>query len=205
MEVFGNINCNLKHCNKCLDSGYAWVTSCSHIFCNEDGEKLFQDVLICPICMKELDSKSELVRIQLKPTEHYRNMILCGQRPEVILDICNKGLSFWFAQIKQQNDYMKHIVEKEREKRLNSENCESNSLFLIKQMQSKQDELKRENEMLKKIICEKFSALQKQNTNQNLVDINNNNNNNNTNQMLRMVSSSEKSNEINNIISRNLF
>jgi E3 ubiquitin-protein ligase CCNP1IP1 len=162
MEIFGNLTCNLRRCNKCLDTGYAWVTSCSHIFCNEDGEKLFQNNLTCPICLKLLDSKTELIRIQLKPNEQYRNMILCGQRPETIFDICSKGLSFWFSQIKQQNDYLKHVIEKEREKRLQSESLESNCHFLIKQMQSKQEELKRENESLKKIIMEKFSTFQKQ-------------------------------------------
>jgi hypothetical protein len=89
-------------------------------------------------------------------------MILCGQRPETIFDICSKGLSFWFSQIKQQNDYLKHVIEKEREKRLQSESLESNCHFLIKQMQSKQEELKRENKSLKKIIMEKFSTIQKQ-------------------------------------------
>ena len=191
METFGNLTCNLRRCNKCLDSGYAWVTACAHIFCNEDGEKLFQVAVTCPICLKELDSKSGLIRIQLKPTEQYRNMILCGQRPETIFDICSKGLSFWFSQIKQQNDYMKHLIEKEREKRLNSENLESNSQFLIKQMQTKQDELRRENEQLKKIIVEKLSTIQQRQSevsSSNKYDSNNN----------RILSSNMNSHDYNN-------
>lgn len=31
------LRCNFKHCRKCID-GMAWVTACSHIFCDEDGE-----------------------------------------------------------------------------------------------------------------------------------------------------------------------
>ena len=31
--------CNLKKCRKVLSSGQVWVTSCSHLFCAEDGER----------------------------------------------------------------------------------------------------------------------------------------------------------------------
>lgn len=155
MEKFGNIYCNLRTCNRCLDDGYAWITVCSHVFCNEDGEKLFKVSLSCPLCLKELDSKTDLVRIKLKPTEQYCNMILCGQRPEVILDICSKGLAFWFNQMTQQSDYIKYMADTEREKRLAIEKIESDSQLLFKKMQAKHDELKKENEYLKKLFLEK--------------------------------------------------
>ncbi len=208
MEFFGYIYCNLKNCNKCLESGYAWVTACSHIFCNEDGEKIFQNTLTCPICLKELDSKTELVRMQLKPTEQYRNMILCGLRPELIMDISTKGLSFWFSQLKQQNDFMRHIIEKEREKRLNLENSESDTHFLVKKLQNKLDESKKENDYLKRIILEKFSSSQKPAALNMNIDSNNNNNNNNKlspETLTRMVNLCDGSNLNTNHQNRNLF
>lgn len=31
------LRCNFKHCRKAIE-GMAWVTACSHVFCDEDGE-----------------------------------------------------------------------------------------------------------------------------------------------------------------------
>ena len=33
-----SLRCNFKKCRKVLSAGQAWVTSCSHLFCPEDGE-----------------------------------------------------------------------------------------------------------------------------------------------------------------------
>ena len=150
MSEEGELYCNLRACHKCLNDGYAWITSCSHIFCIEDGEKVFQNSLICPVCQKELDAKIDLIRIKLTPSDLYRNMILCGIKPSVIFDICQKGIQFWFNQQKQEINYLNYMIEKEREKRLRTETVESNSEYRLKQMQVKNDELKKENENLKK-------------------------------------------------------
>lgn len=55
--------CNYKMCRKPLSTGMAWTTSCSHIFCNEDGEnilgKIFYftitDVLIDAVYYENID------------------------------------------------------------------------------------------------------------------------------------------------------
>lgn len=153
-----DLYCNEKTCHKCLNDGYAWITTCSHIFCAEDGDRLFQNSPKCPSCAKELDAKSDLIRIKLNPSEQYRNMILCGQRPSVILQICHKAISFWFSQIKQENDYYKHLADRERDKRLQAEKNESDGDFINKQMQQTLDDLKKENEKLKSALCQAISC-----------------------------------------------
>lgn len=41
--------CNMKGCRKGI-SGKAYVTSCSHVFCEEDGQKQFNRAMVCPAC-----------------------------------------------------------------------------------------------------------------------------------------------------------
>jgi E3 ubiquitin-protein ligase CCNP1IP1 len=149
MSAYGDIYCNFRQCHKLLNDGYAWITSCYHIYCSEDGEKYFSQTNICPTCSKELDSKIDLIRIRLRPTEPYKNLILCGQNPNTIMEICLNGFKFWTNQLKQENDYTQYLLEREREKRLSSETNEASYEYRLKQMQKLVDELKKENELLK--------------------------------------------------------
>jgi hypothetical protein len=156
MQCEGNIYCNLRSCYKVLDQGYAYTTSCWHIFCAEDGEKIFKTLLKCPCCNKKLDSKQDLQRIKLNPNEITRKMILCGQRPHVVMEICSNAIAFWLNQLKEENDFTKYMIEKEREKRLSSEKfVESDSYFKFKQLQTTIDELKSENDCLKQQLADK--------------------------------------------------
>jgi hypothetical protein len=159
MECEGNIYCNLRSCYKLLDQGFAYITSCWHIFCAEDGEKIFKTLLKCPCCNRKLDSKQDLQRIRLNPNEIFRKMILCGQRPHVIMEICSNAIGFWLNQLREENDFTKYMIEKEQEKRLTSEKfVESEAYFKFKQMQTQIDELKSENDSLKQQLGEKKSS-----------------------------------------------
>jgi hypothetical protein len=74
------------------------------------------------------------------------------------MEICSNAISFWLNQLKQENDFTKYMIEKEREKRLSSEKfVESDSYYKLKQLQAKIDELKNENVALKQLLAEKTS------------------------------------------------
>ncbi|XP_035685440.1 E3 ubiquitin-protein ligase CCNB1IP1-like [Branchiostoma floridae] len=48
--------CNFKKCRKRL-TAFAWVTSCSHIFCDDDGTREFNKCYTCPACETSLSDK----------------------------------------------------------------------------------------------------------------------------------------------------
>lgn len=107
--------CNFKKCRKRLNT-FAWVTSCSHIFCDEDGTKEFNKCYKCPACETRLATNLDIIRIDLQPSEQYKSMVLAGQKPEVIMEICTRALSFWTYQAHQEMTYQEHVTEKVKDK-----------------------------------------------------------------------------------------
>lgn len=90
--------CNYRRCRLKL-SGYAWVTACSHIFCDQHGSGEFsRSPAICPACNSTLSGKLDIVRTELSPSEEYKAMVLAGLRPEIVLDISSRALAFWTYQ-----------------------------------------------------------------------------------------------------------
>ncbi|RZF32609.1 hypothetical protein LSTR_LSTR011056 [Laodelphax striatellus] len=89
--------CNYKKCRNPINS-YAWVTSCSHAFCDnhsheqEWGRK-------CAACDSVFNGKYDIVKADLNPSEEFKSMILAGLRPEIILDIASRAISFWSHQM----------------------------------------------------------------------------------------------------------
>lgn len=91
--------CNYRKCRIRL-SGYAWVTACSHIFCDQHGSGEFsRSPAICPACNSTLSGKLDIVRTELSPSEEYKAMVLAGLRPEIVLDISSRALAFWTYQV----------------------------------------------------------------------------------------------------------
>ncbi|XP_064616518.1 E3 ubiquitin-protein ligase CCNB1IP1-like isoform X2 [Liolophura sinensis] len=111
----GELVCNFKKCRKRL-SGYAWVSSCSHIFCDEDGTREFNKAYTCPACESNLSGKFDIVRIDLQPSEQYKSMVLAGQKPEVVMEVCTRALSFWTYQAHQERTYQEFLASKAKEK-----------------------------------------------------------------------------------------
>ncbi|KAG0413059.1 hypothetical protein HPB47_009824 [Ixodes persulcatus] len=63
-----------------------------------------------------LPGKFDLVRVDLEPTEQYRSMVLAGQRPETIVDVCSRALGFWSYQVAQQLGQQEASLERSRRK-----------------------------------------------------------------------------------------
>ncbi|XP_043541150.1 E3 ubiquitin-protein ligase CCNB1IP1 [Chiloscyllium plagiosum] len=90
--------CNFAKCRAKL-SGFAWVTACSHVFCDQHGSGEFsRSPALCPACQSALAGKLDIVRTELSPSEEYKAMVLSGLRPELILDIASRALAFWTYQ-----------------------------------------------------------------------------------------------------------
>ncbi|KAM4809236.1 E3 ubiquitin-protein ligase CCNB1IP1 [Rhinophrynus dorsalis] len=104
--------CNYRKCRVKL-SGYAWVTACSHIFCDQHGSGEFsRSPAVCPACNSTLSGKLDIVRTELSPSEEYKAMLLAGLRPEIVLDICSRALAFWTYQVYQERLYQEYTYSK---------------------------------------------------------------------------------------------
>ncbi|PWA28903.1 hypothetical protein CCH79_00012902 [Gambusia affinis] len=120
--------CNYPKCRAKL-SGFAWVTSCSHVFCDQHGSGEFsRSPAICPACSTALSGKLDIVRTELSPTEEYKAMVLAGLRPDIVLDISSRALAFWSYQVHQERMYQEYSLSradtqlKQMEKVLNQQN-----------------------------------------------------------------------------------
>lgn len=93
------LQCNFHKCRVKL-CGFAWVTACSHIFCDQHGSVEFSRTpAICPACSSVLSGKLDVLRTELVPSEQYKSMVLVGLPPETILDISHKAMTFWTYQV----------------------------------------------------------------------------------------------------------
>lgn len=91
--------CNFPKCRIKL-SGFAWVTACSHVFCDQHGSGEFsRSPTICPACSSALSGKLDIIRTELSPSEDYKAMVLAGLRPDIVLEISSRALNFWTYQV----------------------------------------------------------------------------------------------------------
>ncbi|KAG0377763.1 hypothetical protein BGX24_005504 [Mortierella sp. AD032] len=101
-----DLKCNLLTCRSTLSSlGKACVTTCSHIFCVGCANKAFDIALVCPACETSLTQQDDIVFVDLNPSQEYRSSILSGLRPEIIMEICTRAISFWTYQTSQEAKY----------------------------------------------------------------------------------------------------
>uniref|UniRef100_A0A8C7YE59 Cyclin B1 interacting protein 1 n=1 Tax=Oryzias sinensis TaxID=183150 RepID=A0A8C7YE59_9TELE len=104
--------CNFPKCRSKL-SGFAWVTACSHVFCDQHGSGEFsRSPATCPACSSALSGKLDIVRTELSPSEEYKAMVLAGLRPDVVLDICARALAFWSYQVHQERMYQEYSLSR---------------------------------------------------------------------------------------------
>ncbi|XP_060887147.1 E3 ubiquitin-protein ligase CCNB1IP1 [Labrus mixtus] len=120
--------CNYPKCRTKL-SGFAWVTACSHVFCDQHGSGEFsRSPAICPACSSALSGKLDIVRTELSPSEEYKAMVLAGLRPDIVLDISTRALAFWSYQVHQERMYQEYsfsraeVQLKQMEKMLSQQN-----------------------------------------------------------------------------------
>lgn len=111
--------CNFRKCRRSLSS-QAWVTTCSHAFCIEHGKKEFKrnadNALNCPACGSELRDKFDVIQADLKPTETFKSIVLAGMKPDTIMDVAMRAMSFWSYQVEQETLYQESMAKHAREK-----------------------------------------------------------------------------------------
>ncbi|XP_023930701.1 E3 ubiquitin-protein ligase CCNB1IP1 isoform X2 [Lingula anatina] len=111
----GELKCNFKKCRKGLNA-IAYVTSCSHIFCDEDGTREFAKILQCPACETSLPNKHDILRIDLHPPEQYKSMVLAGQKPDTVVEVMSRAISFWTYQTDIERSHLERMAAQAKEK-----------------------------------------------------------------------------------------
>ncbi len=69
-SIWMNLTCNIASCRRKLVSCSAYVTSCSHMFCEKCGERMAAEENIkCGVCNEYLPAKLDLLRIHTDPSD----------------------------------------------------------------------------------------------------------------------------------------
>lgn len=88
--------CNYKKCHKLLTT-FAWVTSCSHVFCEEHGNKAFEQDKKCPACGLDLCKDYDVVKTNLNPSEEFKSVsFICISEVFCVFDLhIDKDMNFY--------------------------------------------------------------------------------------------------------------
>ncbi|XP_052748853.1 E3 ubiquitin-protein ligase CCNB1IP1-like [Galleria mellonella] len=167
--------CNFRKCRRSL-SDHAWVTTCSHAFCIEHGQREFkrnaENSLTCPACGSELRDKFDVIQADLKPCETFKSIVLAGLKPDAIMDVAMRAMSFWAYQIEQETLYQESMASHAREKLQCLEEVNNLNLQKIKaeletykrkiaSVQEEYNKKRRQTEELKARLEEKSRKIQK--------------------------------------------
>ncbi|KAH7916154.1 hypothetical protein BJ138DRAFT_689197 [Hygrophoropsis aurantiaca] len=104
-----DLKCNRLTCRKALIDK-AVVTTCSHIFCVECANELFNAGRFCPACETILTEPDDVVVCSLHPSNDYKTSVLSGLSPSIVVEICSRALSFWQYQIHQENSFQQAVT-----------------------------------------------------------------------------------------------
>ncbi|KZT74549.1 hypothetical protein DAEQUDRAFT_197953 [Daedalea quercina L-15889] len=110
-----NLKCNRLTCRKALTEK-AVVTTCSHIFCVDCANELFNASRLCPACETSLTEPDDVVVCSLHPSNDYKTSVLSGLNPTIILEICSRAMSFWQYQVHQEASFQHAVYRNVNEK-----------------------------------------------------------------------------------------
>ncbi|CAH9096124.1 unnamed protein product [Cuscuta europaea] len=105
-------------CNACWREleGQAISTTCGHIFCTEDADKILSTDAACPICSQVL-SKSLMKPVDINPSEDWINMAIVGVAPQMLMESAYRSVAFYIGQKELEMDFkMNKIVTQCRQK-----------------------------------------------------------------------------------------
>ncbi|KAJ7781538.1 hypothetical protein B0H16DRAFT_1498731 [Mycena metata] len=110
-----DLKCNRLTCRRPL-TDKAVVTTCSHIFCVDCANELFNAARLCPACETTLSEPDDVVVCSLHPSNDYKTSVLSGLTPSIILEICSRAISFWQYQTHQENSFQQAVVRNVNDK-----------------------------------------------------------------------------------------
>ncbi|KAK3156425.1 hypothetical protein QOZ80_2AG0107130 [Eleusine coracana subsp. coracana] len=105
-------------CNACWREleGQAVSTTCGHLLCAEDAQKILSNDGACPICDQVL-SKSHMRPVDINPSDDWTNMAMAGISPQILMKSAYRSVMFYIGQKELEMQYkMNRIVGQCRQK-----------------------------------------------------------------------------------------
>ncbi|KAL5728349.1 RING-type E3 ubiquitin transferase [Ranunculus cassubicifolius] len=105
-------------CNACWREleGRAVTTTCGHLLCGEDANKILSSDSACPICDQVL-SKSLMKPVDINPNDEWVNMVMAGISPQILMKSAYRSVMFFVGQKDLENQYkMNKVVAQCRQK-----------------------------------------------------------------------------------------
>lgn len=86
-------------CNACWREveGRAISTTCGHLLCTEDANKILSNDGACPVCDQVL-SKSLMKPVDVNPNDEWVNMAMVGVSPQILMKSAYKSVMFYIGQ-----------------------------------------------------------------------------------------------------------
>nr|GAT43284.1 predicted protein [Mycena chlorophos] len=88
----------------------------AHNFSVDCANELFNASRLCPACETALTEPDDVVVCSLHPSNDYKTSVLSGLSPSIILEICNRAISFWQYQSHQENSFQQAVVRNVNDK-----------------------------------------------------------------------------------------
>ncbi|KAL8510046.1 hypothetical protein ACS0TY_017031 [Phlomoides rotata] len=105
-------------CNACWQEleGRAIATTCNHLLCPEDANKILSNGGSCPICDQVL-SKSLMKPVDINPSDEWANMAMAGISPQIMIKSAYRSVTFYIGQKELEMQFkMNKIVAQCRSK-----------------------------------------------------------------------------------------
>ncbi|XP_031266104.1 E3 ubiquitin-protein ligase CCNB1IP1 homolog isoform X2 [Pistacia vera] len=105
-------------CNACWREleGRAISTTCGHLLCPEDANKILNNDAACPICDQVL-SKSLMKPVDINPNDEWINMAMAGVSPQILMKSAYRSVMFYLGQKELEMQFkMNRIVTQCRQK-----------------------------------------------------------------------------------------
>ncbi|CAM8877122.1 unnamed protein product [Rhodiola kirilowii] len=105
-------------CNSCWREleGRAVSTTCGHILCADDANKILNNDAACPVCDEPL-SKSLMKPLEINPNEEWINMAMVGVSPQTLMKSAYRSVMFFIGQKELEMQYkMNRVVAQCRQK-----------------------------------------------------------------------------------------
>ncbi|KAI4302516.1 hypothetical protein MLD38_038250 [Melastoma candidum] len=105
-------------CNACWREleGQAVSTTCGHLLCNEDANKIINSDGACPICDQVL-SKSLMRPVDISPNDEWINMVMAGISPQILMKTAYRSVMFYIGQRELEMQFkMNRIIAQYRQK-----------------------------------------------------------------------------------------
>ncbi|KAI4333467.1 hypothetical protein L6164_018277 [Bauhinia variegata] len=86
-------------CNACWREleGRAVSTTCGHLLCADDANKILSNDGACPICDQVL-SKSLMKPVDINPNDEWINMAMAGVSPQILMKSAYRSVMFYIGQ-----------------------------------------------------------------------------------------------------------